>query len=444
MTETSSPRIARVVTTAMVLIDLTLVPADWIAGPLPNSWRAATGKSVEGSAAGRRAYINEGLGSILYRREDQVLIRWHKFIEMEAPSPARATLVALEVLRMPFILPFPSGILMLHFRLDPSMDFEEVQHTLNFVTNHNKKHTLGARRWVSSLVEPWATINSRHRRAQHATLITRASEEWPTVGQEPGSQEVAVSYWLFSLSTSGRYRPDPSSIQDSNIESPEAIQISMSDNLRGVVSRDGFVMAGLKQDDGGLGGLLGFDYDGAEFFTRGLYADVLSLSTIQRIALDALEYDLGELYSRRASPSQLLALETELGLFRTRIWRQDFAPQGSQDEVLTRLQLVQRLPTRESDLSRNISELSARTTRIEQNTIATLLRFLTLVGAFWGLAWALLTDVKASWRDWALAAILVSVATIVVVHPGLGPALGFSFRRREFDYQVHIDCKAFQ
>jgi hypothetical protein len=216
----------------------------------------------------------------------------------------------------------------------------------------------------------------------------------------------------------------------------------MSNNLRGVISRDGFSMVGLKEDDGGAGGRFGFDYDGAEFFARGLYADVLALSLIQRIALDALEYDLGQLYPRKANPTELLALENALSTFRTRLWRKDFAPQGSHDEVLAGLQDVQRLTSRESDFSRNISELSARASRIEQNTIAGLLRLLTIIGVIWGLAWTLLSDLDVAWRQWVLAAVLIVIVGVVASHPGLRPAVGIGNRRRRGDGQVHLDWQS--
>ena len=330
----SQPKLCRAVTTALVLLDVKSHPIDWFAGPLPNSWRAATGKPVEGTIRGRIEYVNSGIEDTLYRREGRTLLRWHTIKVPPAPSSANATLEALELLKLPFKAPFPNGILIMHFRFDPSMRSDQLQRSLNYLTNHNRHHVSGARTWVSSLTAPWATINRHHRRSQHITLLTRASPQWPPITKNETDSDTRTSQWLFSLSTSGRYRPDPASIGESTIDSPESSQVWMSENLRGAVSRDGFVMLGLKEDDGGAGGRFGFDYDGAEFFARGLYTDVLALSTIQRIALDALEYDLGQLYSHRASPAELLALENELSVFRTRIWRQDFAPQGSQERSL--------------------------------------------------------------------------------------------------------------
>lgn len=431
------PEFRRAITTALVPIDLRNVPPDWLAGPLPNSWRSAAGKPVDGTTAGRTSYINPGIEDILYRRSGRTLLRWHK-MTMEVAPTGRSVVEALEILSLPFRPPFPTGLLFMHLRLDETLDPIELQRSINHLTNHNPHHVSGSRQWLASLVDPWATINSRHRRSQHVTLLTRATPDWPPLGlgDDPSTR---TSRWLFSLSTSGRYRPDPDAITSKALESTESSQIWMSDNLRGVVSRDGFAMVGLKDDDGGAKGKFGFDYDGAEFFARGLYADVLALSIIQRIALDALDYDLAQRYPHKPTPEGLLTLENELSSFRTRIWRQDFAPQGSHDEVLAGLQDVQRLASRESDLSRNISELSARTSRIEQNTIATLLRLLTFVGAFWGLAWALLSDLKVSWRGWALAATFSALAILVARHPGLRPALGIATRVRRRDEQVHLD-----
>jgi len=431
------PEFRRAITTALVPIDLRKVPSDWLAGPLPNSWRSAAGKPVDGTTAGRTAYINPGIEDILYRRSGRTLLRWHK-VTKEVPPPGRSVLEALEILVLPFRHPFPTGLLFMHLRLDEELDPVELQRSLNHLTNHNRHHVSGSRSWVASLVDPWATINSGHRRCQHVTLLTRATPEWPPLnaGDDPSTR---TSRWLFSLATSGRYRPDPDAITSRTLESAESSQIWMSDKLRGVISRDGFAMVGLKDDDGGAGGRFGFDYDGAEFFARGLYADVLALSIIQRIALDALDYDLALRYPHRPTPDGLLALENELSSFRTRIWRKDFAPQGSQDEVLAGLQDVQRLASRESDLSRNISELSARTSRIEQNTIAALLRLLTLVGVFWGLVWSLLSVLEVTWRGWALTATLGALAILVARHPGLRPALGIATRARRKGEQVHID-----
>jgi hypothetical protein len=199
-------------------------------------------------------------------------------------------------------------------------------------------------------------------------------------------------------------------------------------------------MVGLKPDQRSDGGLHGFDYDGAVFFARGLYIDVLLLATLQRLGLDGFSLDLNRLYAQRPSPFGLEEVEAALGEFRTYVWRQDFAPQGSQDEVLSGLQTLQRLPTREADVSRNLAELSSQVSRREQTQVGNLLRALTIIGVLWGFIWTALDEWTVSWRGWALLTAAIMIALIIFLHRGLANAIGF--RRRppgETTALAHMD-----
>jgi hypothetical protein len=425
-------------TSVQVLVDLqSSPPTDWVHGPLAEEWRAAAGKPVHGGVTGRLPYINPGLETVLYRRDGVRTVRWHNAAPSPPPLRDGVQLVAMELLLLPFRYPFPNALLILHFTIETGQAPADLQQSLNHLTNHNPRHEGGSRAWVDRLVEPWASINARHRRGQHVTLLTRSGQAWPETTAAAKSGSDATNEWLFTLATSGRYRPDPGSIKDGDIQGGEVHRIWMSDRLRGAVSRDGFVMVGLNEDAGGSRGRYGFDYDGAQFFARGLYSDVLALSTMQRVALDALEHDLARLYPHRPSPSELFALENELSLFRTLIWRKDFAPQGSQDEVLVQLQESQGLSGRESNLSRNVAEVSGRALRVEQNTIAALLRLLTLIGIVWGFVWTWLSDSEVTWRFWVLGLTLALVLTIMALHPGLRATLGLSKRRQPLT-SMHI------
>ena len=250
-----------------------------------------------------------------------------------------------------------------------------------------------------------------------------------------------TTLWLATLASSGRYHPDPASLNGPQLESSEAHLVWMSDNLRGVVSRDGFMMVGLKSDTLGTGGRHGFDYDGAQFFAQGLYTDVLLLATVQRLGLDALSKDVESLHADRSALRALDVFEKSLSDFRTYVWRQTFAPQGSHDEVLGALQAMQHLPEQESRVARSLTELSAQSSRVVQEQVGNLLRTLTILGVVWGFAWTWLDGNQIGWRFNAIGVFAVLVLGLLVVRPGLAAAVGLKRRPRKGVPKPHFDWK---
>lgn len=443
MTTQSADGLQRIMTSMVVPLHQVDLPDGWELGPLPGAWRAGTGKAVSGDIGGRLPYIDDGLEDLLYRRGGTSLIRRHHIYDppLSGPRPG-AVAEALEILQLPTAAPIANALLVVHVRIDPAQSVKDIKHSLNYITNHNPRHADGARSWIREIVEPWATVSRSHRRAQHVTLVTGKSPTLPNMDEPPTGDPVdTTTLWLAALASSGRYRPDPASLKGPQLESSEAHLVWMSDNLRGVVSRDGFMMVGLKADTPGTGGRHGFDYDGAQFFAQGLYTDVLLLATAQRLGLDALSMDVESLHADRSALRALDMFEKSFSDFRSYVWRQTFAPQGSQDEVLVALQAMQHLPEQESRVARSLTEVSAQSSRVEQMEVGNLLRTLTILGVAWGFVWTWLDGNKIKWRFNAIWVVAVLVLCLLIVRPGFAAAVGLKWRPRKGIPKPHFDWK---
>jgi hypothetical protein len=118
--------------------------------------------------------------------------------------------------------------------------------------------------------------------------------------------------------------------------------VGMSLSLRGLVSKTGIALVGLQADSGRSDGSLGFDYGGAEFFVEGLYSDTMLLAQLQKYNVRELRGKLNTARAAGGHADQLGSLEQELVAFRATYWRNDFAPQGSQDDFFENLSRSQR------------------------------------------------------------------------------------------------------
>lgn len=427
-----APAIGRVVSSIVIPLNIKnnrpdwQPPDGWAPGPYAEQWRAGTPKTVEGSVTGRLRYMNEGLEPVLFRRPTRVF-RWNRVTAEKSSRPFadnfsdNTKLIALELMRTPFKSGIPDALLVAHVELDTSIGASKIGKLLNELTNHNPSHENGRRAAFQELVAPFATISPEHRRAQHITLVTATAAGWP----DPGSGAAGSIAWLAHLAASGRYHPDRASAEGSDTR-----LVWMSNGVRGMSSRDGFVMALLQPDTGKSNGQDGFDADGAQFFARGMYTDVLLLSSLQRLGLQAIGRDLSAMYGTTPSSRQMSAVEDSLKNFRTHIWRQEFAPQGSQDRVLLDLQELQGLPTREAALGRDLAEISAQISRSDQRSVTGLLRFLTFVGVIWGFLWAALGLVDDNWKYWLPAGLAAIVVVLLLTHRGTRLALGIPERER--------------
>lgn len=426
MQRSSTARFERVHTSILVpLARSGLPPIPWQAGPLPTKWRAGSPKEVSGSLSGRLAYVEPWVRPLLYDRFPQNL-RWHVLVTMPLPAGIPGTLEAIEIVESVVHEPLPTAILVLHAAIHAA-DAAELRGALDRFTNHNVRHRNSIRGWIGDLVLPWAEIHDSHRRAMHVTLATRAGKDWPPQarGEETGGP--SDNELLSLIANSGRYSQDPDWNPVGADERQGFRLIRMSDNLRGLASRDGFSLVGLKPDDGGSGGANGFDYDGAEFFAKGLYVDALLVFTQQRLALDAIEQDFRDARGHPSSDA-ISTLESEIDHFRTAIWGTAFAPQGSQTDVLRSLQEICGLVAREGRLSGGLEEFAARVRRDQQEQIAAIIRAVTLIGLPSTIIWNLLVDQQVAWRAYFLYAMLVFFFASAF-RPGIRAALGLTRHR---------------
>lgn len=382
-------------------------------------------KEVDGNLSGRMRYVEPWVEPLVYNRISTD-VRWHVFDGSPLPSGIEGTLDSIELVRTIAREPLPTGILVLHVTIIAT-NGGELRSYLDRLTNHNIRHRSSIRDWVRGLVEPWADIHPSHRRAMHVTLATRAGSDWPSLAQ-PSKLHPADTEMLSLIANSGRYLPDPEWSPMGADERQTARLIRMSNTLRGLVSRDGFALVGLAEDRGGSGGRHGFDYDGAQFFARGLYTDALLVFTQQMLALEAIMQDFKT--ARKAPTIEAIAvLEAEVDHFRNSIWGSVFAPQGSQTDVLRSLQEIRGLVASESRLSEGLQEFAARVRRDQQEGIALIIRIVTLIGLPSTVVWNLLVDQQVDWRAWFLYALLVLFAVLAVFWPGTRAALGITFTR---------------
>lgn len=409
-----------------LLVTLELVgspPLNWLPGPMRTVWRGGTSREVNGSRAGRLAYVNPWIAPLVYDRKD-ASVRRHLFLGTPLPLGMNGTLDAMELVTTVVLNPFPTGILVLHASLNCS-DTSELRAALDQLTNHNIRHRTSTRDWIESLTNPWARIHRTHRRAQHVTLVTRGGDSWPNwLSGSDGAPDDDVMLALVGFS--GRYRPDPAWNPAGVDERQRVRLVRMSDNLRGLVTRDGLAIIGLNRDDGGSGGAHGFDYDGAEFFARGLYVDTMLVLAQQRLALDAIEFDFRQ---ARANPSlpAIQSIEGAVDHYRNSIWGTGLAPQGSQDDVLGGMQAVGALVSRDDQLTESLSELSSRLRRDEQERIGVIIRTVTLIGVPATVVWNLLVDRNVIWRANFLYGIATVLVLLVFLRPGIRGALGLRF-----------------
>ena len=340
-------------------------PEPWLGGPFENQWRTGA-RSLDGTRVGRRKYLNDGLDPILY--ED----RWHRSLAGPCLALSELELKGAEVLRIPSVLPHPTGLLVVHANVTPKGGANALG-ALSRAVNHNDSHGEAMRSWLEELVRPWARVHTQHRRSQHVTLATSSARLMPGTGAEPGSQDEGHDSWLARLAASGRHAPDPDRLDSAGVF------VGMSAKLRGCVSRSGIAVVGLEPDSGASDGANGFDYGGAEFFVEGLYTDVLLLGQLQAYGIHSLREQLNSARERGSAKADLEALELKVIDFRRKYWRSDFAPQGSQDDFLAGYQEVHGHKRSLDELASQITEYSSHVQRREQELTNALLGFFALL-----------------------------------------------------------------
>ncbi len=285
----------------------------WEEGPYPNHWRTGTRRPLSGCRLGRAAYINPGLDDLLYTG------RWFRLPDDPRCAAAEAFKVkAFELFQLPTETPRPTGILIVHGRIT---DTSEPFRVLDMVVNHNEQHGKLMRTWVQGVLPSDVTVYPLHRRAEHITLMTYRSIHMPAPPGLMGLNGRQVpDAWLAYIASSGRIVPDIEMIGS------VGTVIGMSVSLRGLVSKSGIALIGLKRDSGRSDGSRGFDYGGAEFFVEGLYSDTMLLAQLQKYKVRELRERLNSARAAGGRADQLASLEQETIAFRVMYWRRDLCP----------------------------------------------------------------------------------------------------------------------
>lgn len=308
--------------------------------------------------------------------------RWFRLSDDPRCAVAEAFKVkAFELFRLPTETPRPTGILIVHGRI---ADTSEPFRVLDIVVNHNDQHGRAMRTWVQGVLPSNVTVYSLHRRAEHITLMTYRSIHMPT---PPGLRGLngrqAPDAWLAYIASSGRIVPDIEMIGS------VGTVIGMSVSLRGLVSKSGIALIGLKRDSGRSDGSRGFDYGGAEFFVEGLYSDTMLLAQLQKYKVRELRERLNSARAAGGRADQLASLEQETIAFRVMYWRRDFAPQGSQDDFLKAYQETNGVATDLGEVHDQIREYSDQVQRHQQELTNAVLGILTVLAFPLGIATAI-------------------------------------------------------
>jgi hypothetical protein len=313
------------------------------------------------------AYVSPGIDIILYTK------RWYRrFEEIPCPPVPEFRVEAAEILRLPSGPPGPTGLLLVHGTIDTAVP--SVLKALDQIVNHNPHHGANMRQWVESHVTGWADLDVNHRRAEHVTLLTSDSDDFPSPpGVTAVPAERKLNVWLASIAASGRIAPDHEMLTS------VGQYIGMSANLRGLVNRGGISIVGLRADDGRSDGRSGFDYGGAQFFAQGLYSDVLLLGILQRVGLKELRDKLDAVRAEGVKKESLDKLQRELVDFRRSYWRTDFAPQGSQDDFLDAYHSQHRMVEELSELALEIGEYAGQVQRQTQEVTNAVLGLVAIV-----------------------------------------------------------------
>lgn len=380
----------------------------WKDGPYPNRWRTGTKKPLSGSREGRASYINPGLDELLYNS------RWFR-----VPTNPHCDVVsafeikAFELFRLPTEAPRPSGILIVHGRItDTSQPFR----VLDTVVNHNEQHGRVMRTWLQGILPPKVFVHSSHRRAEHITLMTYRSFRMPTLPGLRGANAAQMpNAWLAYIASSGRIVPDIEKIDSAGTV------IGMSVSLRGLVSRSGIALVGLRRDSGRSDGSRGFDYGGAEFFVEGLYSDTMLLAQLQKYKVRELRERLNAARRAGGRPDQLASLEQEVIAFRATYWRSDFAPQGSQDDFLQAYQETNGVAVELGEVHDQIREYSDQVQRRQQELTNAVLGVLTVLAFPLGIAtavWAGIANRTFGELGITSGIGLILAAVIVIIFPG--------------------------
>ncbi len=320
--------------------------------------------------------INPGLDDLLYTG------RWFRLPDHPRCAAAEAFKVkAFELFQLPTETPRPTGILIVHGRITGT---SEPFRVLDMVVNHNDQHGKSMRTWVQGVLPSNVTVYSLHRRAEHITLMTYRSIHMPT---PPGLRGLngrqAPDAWLAYIASSGRIVPDIEMIGS------VGTVIGMSVSLRGLVSKSGIALIGLKRDSGRSDGSRGFDYGGAEFFVEGLYSDTMLLAQLQKYKVRELRERLNSARAAGGRADQLASLEQETIAFRVMYWRRDFAPQGSQDDFLKAYQETNGVAADLGEVHDQIREYSDQVQRHQQELTNAVLGILTVLAFPLGIATAI-------------------------------------------------------
>jgi hypothetical protein len=328
-----------------------------------------------------------------------------------AAAPAFET-KAFELFGLPTASPRPTGILVVHGHV---VDLSGPWSVLNTVVDHNEQHGKKMRAWIEDALPSCATVYPPHRRAEHITLITFDSTRMASLpGLNDADRKYLADAWLGYLANSGRIVPD--------VEMIESVGklIGMSASLRGLVSKAGIALVGLREDTGRSDGSQGFDYGGAEFFVEGLYSDAMLLAQLQRYRVRELREKLNDARTSGGKAQQLVALEQELITFRVTYWRTDFAPQGSQDDFLSAYHNVNGVVAELEEVHNQISEYSDQVQRGQQQLTNAVLGVLTVLAFPLGTAVAIWSGIsKHTIGELLLAlAIGVTIAALTLLLPG--------------------------
>jgi hypothetical protein len=306
-----------------------------------------------------------------------------------------------------------NGILVVHGAIAAASS-DHFLSDVKTVVNHNPMHGSDMRGWLTSLLGDCGTIDPTSRRATFLVLATPEATVLPRFDAGPAFAEwTSADQWLWRLSRANRYSPDPESLATARAQ-----QLLLSADLRAAVSRDGIALVGLRADRGSLDRTEFFN--GAQFFTHGLYTDVLLVALAQRLLISKLGSAIHAVASGEASEDDLDRLERRLLAFRSNYWISDFAPQGAQNDFLRLYQVEHRLGDRLQQIATDISDYSRRVQISASEATNAALGIIALVGLPLSIAIYIWQSVSRARTVALLASLGVALAIIVAMmrlHP---------------------------
>jgi hypothetical protein len=305
--------------------------ADWQPGPLPIA--LPDGRIT--NAGLRSTYFQPLAAAALYGSPEQPC-RWHRWIPALPGPGGRAKVHGVELLGVPQWVPSDdartSFLAMVHLELAPDQPIAALAAAVGVAPGQNDSESW--RKFIDVVLGSGFSVLPSWRRGM-STCFLNADGELPDLDDAPPEWTAQTAWlWLGASAT-------PFHVFSPDLADPHLLDhtVFLSKTWRGLVLRDGVAFVGVSHSDTDREFLAH-----AAVYARTIYSDIMLLSILQRLGLEAFAGQLSRIGSRFEKSQELRALVNALTEYRNVLWWDDVARHGLANNLLQNMQAAWHTP----------------------------------------------------------------------------------------------------